>query len=319
VAQLVVFSGSITQSLVAHLKFDGDYKDASGTATDGAAVGRPDFQAGILGQAVHVNSAGTPQDNPSPNNYVTLGTAQTLKFTTNDFSVAFWTKIASQNDDKPFISNKDWGSGSNPGWAIATEGDGTKWNFRDDQSARRDSQHAGPQLLDKNWHHVVVSFQRSSAGRIYVDGQLLDTSNLAPDNGKVIGSADTTNSVNIGQDGTGHYTDGDGAAAVDMLVDDLGIWSRALTPSEAGAIFAAGQAGKDLSQAVVVATPTQPTLSVTVSGGSLHLTWPASATGRLQTTTTLAPAGWADVPGTIGLGTATVPISGTSAFFRVAQ
>jgi hypothetical protein len=173
--------------------------------------------------------------------------------------------------------------------------------------------------LDKNWHHVVVSFQRSSAGRIYVDGQLVDTSNLAPDNGKVIGSADTTNAVNIGQDGTGHYTDGGSAAAVDMLVDDLGIWSRALTPSEAGAIFAAGQAGKDLSQAVVVATPTQPTLSVTVSGGSLHLTWPASATGRLQTTTSLAPVGWADVPGTIGLGTATVPISGASAFFRVAQ
>jgi hypothetical protein len=315
---LVVFSGSVTQALVAHLKFDGDYKDASGTGTDGAAVGTPDFQTGILGQAVHVNSAGTPADNPSPNNYVTLGTAK-LKLTTNDFSFSFWTKIASQNDDKPFISNKDWNSGSNPGWAIATEGDGMKWNFKDDLSGRRDSQHAAPQLLDKNWHNVVVSFQRSSAGRIYVDGQLVDTSNLAPDNGKVIGSADTTNAVNIGQDGTGHYTDADSGAAVDMLVDDLGIWSRALTPSEAGAIFAAGQGGKDLSQAVVAATPTQPTLSVALSGGSLHLTWQASPTGRLQKTTSLAPASWADVPGTTGLGTATVPISGASAFFRVAQ
>jgi hypothetical protein len=319
VAQLVVFSGSITQSLAAHLKFEGDYKDSSGTGTDGAAVGSPVFQAGIIGQAVHVNSAGTPQDNPSPNNYVTLGTASALKFTTNDFSVSFWAKVTSQNDDKPFISNKDWGSGSNPGWAIATEGDGMKWNFRDDQSARRDSPHVAPQLEDGNWHHIVVSFQRSSAGRTYVDGQLVNTANLAPDNGKPIGSADTTNAVNIGQDGTGLYTDGDSGAAVDMVVDDLGMWSRALTGSEASAIYAAGQAGKDLSQAAIGATPTQPVLTFTVSGGSLHLSWQGSATAKLQTRTELNNGSWADVPGTTGASTATVPITGASAFFRVAQ
>ena len=104
-----------------------------------------------------------------------------------------------------------------------------------------------------------------------------------------------------------------------MLMDDLGIWQRALTPSEVTAIYAAGQAGKDLSQAVVAATPTQPILTVTVSGGSLHFSWQGSPTGRLQTTTILNPTAWADVPGTTGASTATVPINGASAFFRVAQ
>jgi hypothetical protein len=316
-AALTVFSGPITNSLVVHLKFDGDYKDVSGSGLDGAAVGTPTFQPGILGQAVHLSSSGTPANNPDTNNYVTLGTQ--LKLSTNDFSVSLWGKIAFQNDDKPFIANKDWGSGSNPGWVISTEGSGMKWNIRDDQSARRDSQTVAPQLENGSWHNVVVTFIRSSVGSIYVDGQLVNITSVAPDANKAIGTLDTALPVNIGQDGTGHYTDGGGAAALDMLMDDLGIWQRALTPSEAAAIYAAGQAGKDLSQAVVAATPTQPTLSVTVSGGTLHLTWTASPTGRLQTTTTLAPASWADVPGTTGLGTATVPISGASAFFRVAQ
>ena len=315
----MVFTGSITQDLVAHLKFDGDYKDASGSGTDGSAVGSPTFEAGMIGQAVHVTSAGTPAGNPSPNNYVSLGTAAQLQFGTNDFSVSFWAKIASQNDDKPFISNKDWNSGSNPGWAVATEGGGTKWNLRDDQSGRRDSATVGPQLEDGNWHNVVVSFFRGSAGRIYIDGQLLNTASLAPDAGKMVGSVNTTNSLNVGQDGTGLYTDGGSAAAVDMLVDDLGIWHRVVTPQEATAIYVAGQAGKDLSQAQVSTGPTQPTVTVAVSGASLKFTWQGSSTGRLQQTTSLSPANWTDVSGTMGASSATVPIGGSAAFFRIKQ
>jgi hypothetical protein len=195
-----------------------------------------------------------------------------------------------------------------------------KWNFKDDQSSRRDSSTVAPQLEDGSWHNVVVTFLRSSTGSIYVDGQLANISNLAPDAGKAVGSADTALSINVGQDGTGHYTDGGGAAAIDMLVDDLGIWNRALTPSEALAIFPAGQAGKDLSQAQVSAAPGRPTLTVVgVSGGNLQLSWQGSSTGRLQKTTALNPAGWADVPGTTGASSASVPISGSNAFFRVAQ
>jgi hypothetical protein len=316
-AHLSVYSGTITGSLAVHLKFDGDYKDSSGSGFDGTAVGAPAFQSGMIGQAVHLSSSGAPPNNPATNNYVTLGTQ--LKLSTNDFSVSFWGKVAFQNDDKPFVANKDWGSGSNPGWVLATEGGGMKWNIRDDQSARRDSPTVAQQLENGNWHNVVVTFIRASVGSIYVDGQLVNIANMAPDANKSVGNLDTALPINIGQDGNGTYTDGSGGAALDMLMDDLGIWQRALTPSEVTAIYAAGQAGKDLSQAVVAATPTQPILTVTVSGGSLHFSWQGSPTGRLQTTTILNPTAWADVPGTTGASTATVPINGASAFFRVAQ
>jgi hypothetical protein len=319
VAHLSVFSGPITNSLVAHLKFDGTYVDSSGNGTDGSQVGTPTFVPGILGQAVHIASSGTPQNAPDTNNYVTLGTPVQLKFGTNDFSIALWAKIAFQNDDKPFISNKDWGSGGNLGWVLATEGGGMKWNIRDDQSGRRDSPTVAPQLNDGSWHNLVVTFIRSSIGSIYVDGQLVNTANVAPDAGKAIGSPDTALPVNVGQDGNGTYTDGGGAAAVDMLVDDLGIWQRALTPSEVTAIYGAGQGGKDLSQAEVSVSPTRPTLTVTVSGTNLLLSWQGTPTSKLQSSASLAPANWADVPGTTGVSSATVPITGTAGFFRVQQ
>jgi hypothetical protein len=318
-ANLSVYSGSITGSLVAHLKFDGDYKDASGSGADGSAVGTPSFQTGIIGQAVHLTSSGSPANNPDTNNYVTFGTATQLQFGTNNFSFSFWSKIAFQNDDKPFISNKDWGSGGNQGWVLATEGSGMKWNFKDNVSGRRDSPTVAPQLEDGNWHHVVVTFLRSSIGSIYVDGQLVNVANVAPSAGNAIGSSDSTLAVNVGQDGTGHYTDDTSGAALDMLMDDLGIWQRTLTASEASAIYSAGKAGKDLSQSVVSSTPAQPVLTVTVSGNSLHFSWPATPTGRLQTSAALNPTGWSDVPGTTGVGSATVPISGSKGFFRVAQ
>ena len=57
--------------------------------------------------------------------------------------------------------------------------------------------------------------------------------------------------VNIGQDGTGIYTDNHSGHLVGLL-DDFGIWRRALTAREVGAIYIAGMAGKDLSQ---VTTP----------------------------------------------------------------
>jgi hypothetical protein len=88
-----------------------------------------------------------------------------------------------------------------------------------------------------------------AAKRVFVDGQLATSANVAPDAGKTVGSADTALAVNLGQDGTGGYTDGGGAAAINMIMDDVGVWNRALAPSEAASIYVQGQTGKDLTTA----------------------------------------------------------------------
>lgn len=266
IAHLDVFTGAITNDMVVHLTFDGTYADSSGRGNNATNVGSPDFEPGWFGQAIHITSSGSPANAPATNNYVTLGYPSDLMFGSDldnssvDFSFSFWTKINFQNDDKPFIGNKDWDSGSNPGWVVATQGNGMKWNYRDDAinepgvgSSRRDSHSVAPQLEDGGWHHIVVTLARHSFGRIYVDGVLVDQSALGTDSPtNIVGSADTAGlgwNINIGQDGTGTYTDGGSGAAVDMLVDDLAIWRRVITDQEALGIFNAGLHTNTVDQA----------------------------------------------------------------------
>ncbi len=289
---------TVTNGLAAHLKFDGDLLDATSNGVNGTPVGTPGFATGVLGQAIHLTSDGLDLTN----NYVSLQYPPVLQFgsdatgNTTDFSVAFWVKIFSQNDDKPFISNKDWNSPLNQGWVVATEPDGMAWNLRDDGgSGRRDSPHVAPQLEDGNWHHLAVTFQRTNVGDIYVDGQLVNSSSIAPDPGNPVGSLDTVGlqmNVNLGQDGTGEYTDGPVGAAVDMLMDDLGVWRRVLTADEVAEIYNKGLLGKTLDQespgvlpTVIVNQPTNQTVvagvaaSFNVDANGFHLTYQWSLNG----------------------------------------
>jgi hypothetical protein len=255
VANLTISTAALTEGLVVHLKFDGDYVDASSRGNHAFPSNAPTFEPGFVGQAIHTSSTRTNE----PNNFVGLDYPADLQFgsaATGDavnFSFSFWTKVIAQSDDKPFIANKDWDSGSNPGFVIAPLGGGMKWNFRDNQSARRDSPTVGPQIRDGGWHHVVVTFERTNVARTYIDGVVANAALIAPDAGKAVGSVDTASlglKMNIGQDGAGDYTDGN-AAALEMLMDDLGIWRRLITPQEVDAIYNAALASNDLAKATL--------------------------------------------------------------------
>jgi hypothetical protein len=74
-------------------------------------------------------------------------------------------------------------------------------------------------------------------------------------------------------------------------------------------------AGKDLSQ---VTTPEQ--LFMTISGNNINLSWMGGPTTKLQKSSSLNPASWTDVPGTLGANSASVSINPTgSAFFRLSH
>ena len=350
-ALLKVYAGPLTNSLVVHLKFDGDLTDSSGEGNNAtyqnngaAAKPNPTFVPGLLGEAFQV----TTLIDSSDYEYATLGYPNDLEFGgTNDFSVSFWVKYAMtngeavQNDDIPFISNKDWDSSSNPGWGLFSQGGGnyrvnvTGPNLGADKYSETDTPHT---MKDGNWHHVAVSVQDAPYGQsafiyAYLDGVLVskhpmivagsfDTSALALTDHQTAAPVpsliEAQFAVNIGQDGTGVYTDNHNGYMIASL-DDFGIWRRALTASEVTTIYNGGLAGKDLSQ---VATEQQLLLSFSGGkGGNINLSWPASPTGRVQESSSLHPANWADVPGTLGAGSAVIPITSTNAqmFFRVAQ
>ena len=309
---------TVTNGLVTHLKFDGDYSDASGNGVNGTPNGTPYFTNGPVGGAVYIKNL----KDGSRNDYVSLGYPNVLKFgdekvgtTGSDFSVSFWVHLIEQNDDQAFISQKDWNSSNNRGWGIFSQGGSVIRNQITGPNGGSDkfSKNPAPGLNDGKWHLLTVVVKRGSTVDTYSDGSLLQSDVIATK-----GSIDTDDlgfAVNIGQDGTGKYTDG-GSAEIEMVMDDLGIWRRALTADEVAAIYLRGTNGKSLD--VVPGAGSAPVVSApTLAGGNVTLSW-AGGVGpfKVQVKTALNAATWTDLTTTTSH-TYTTPAGGAASFYRV--
>ncbi|GEM_PF-2026857 len=291
----------ITDDLVAHLTFDTVLTDSSGTGNNGTGVGSVSFVPGVVGQALRYSSAA----DGSSFNYVTLGAPASLNFGVDiDFSISFWTTFSEWTGDPAIIANKSWASGGNAGWIIATAGDArVQWNIA---PSRTDYDSPGG-VLAGGWHHVVVSFDRDGQTTTYVDGQLIDSRSSG-----ALHNVDTPagQATNIGQDGTGGYTDGGGVGIADGTVDDVGIWSRILTAPEVASIYQRGLAGNDLTSASGV---TLGAITYVPNGATVQLDWrgqPGAVVQRAE----LVSGPWTTIPGTAGASTYTVMQSG---FYRL--
>ena len=178
--------------------------------------------------------------------HATLPLSSTLEIGDKDFSLSFWIKVNADipvPSDPSIISNKDWGSGSNPGWLVALDGaddpashqwtvnaaDGTNrldWDA-DDNSA------AG--IKDGEWHLIAVAFDRDSTMNVYVDGVLKQTDEAedSKDLTLLTGSMDSGLPITIMQDGTGAYS-----ADFAAMLDDIRIWvGEAITPQTVSSIY----------------------------------------------------------------------------------
>jgi hypothetical protein len=246
-------------SLVVHLRFDGDVMDYSGRSNNGTIV-RPGanspYVPGIIGQAYQTTGmVNRPDDSSS--SYITLGTPNDLNFDgTVDVSFSWWGlyNASDQHDDIAWLSNKDWLSSGELGWIIASQdgGNNIRVNFRSHYEAKIDYHGAGPANWgDGQWHHYVVTWTRGDGGTVYQDGSLVaqtpfPTASLVlsyPSPGSNATNLQTY-ATNIFQDGTGTYTDTDGGANWDKAaIDDLGIWRRALTSDEVTTIYNMGLQG----------------------------------------------------------------------------
>ncbi len=301
VARVAVVTSALNQDLVAHVKLDGDYQDASGRGNHAAPRGNPTFESGKFGQSMRFTTDGPTID------YATFGGPADLQFGESDFSVSMWVNWTASADDLPFISNKDWNSSSNIGWGVFSQGGGnTRINATGTPrgSGNRMNTSATPNIRDGNWHNVVVSFWRGKTTFTYVDGVLVDATPLV-----ITGSVDAGFAVNIGQDGTGTYTDS-GAVHMTARIDDVGLWRRALSAQEAARI---ASAPGDLSTLSPVPLRIS---SVVVAGGQVNLTITGAGVGaRLQKRASLSAGVWEDAGAVTGA--ATVTVTGSEGYFRV--
>jgi hypothetical protein len=249
---------TLTNGLVFYVPFTGSWDDVAGGRA-GTGLNAPALQAtGGVGGGGYLqlqNDAVNPlkqavwYSDPTP--------------ATNDFSFQVWVRTASadaaqngQPDGDPVLaSDKDWDKGTNPGWAIAREtgaadGDKFQWNMAGAGGNREDFDPFGNTqavVFDGNWHQVLVTFQRSGNARFYRDGLLIDTVNIAPDNGQSLrpvpdGTWITTNILALGEDATLRYDHGTGTALNGDL-DEVAMWDRVLSPEEVAAAYEKGVKG----------------------------------------------------------------------------
>jgi hypothetical protein len=258
---------NVTNNLVLHLKFDGNYTDSSGRGNNATSVGAPTIVPGRLGSgALEFSSA-----NGGPFNYLTLGNPTDLQFGANtSFSVAYWVKIPfsggfpATNGDLPFICSAT-GSYGNQGITFAPSYKLGGWSY----SMNGIVQLYGPNnsINDGNWHHLVHSFDRSGFAVTWLDGVQADSRLMTG-----AGNLDNTGPINIGQDPTGAYAE----IGVDDL-DDVAIWRRALTAYEAYAIY---YTATNSNNSFDTAGPVN--LNIARVGNNIQISWrPGASLGTL--------------------------------------
>ena len=304
---------NVTNQLLLHLKFDGNYKDSSGQGYNGTAVGAPAFVPGKIGsQALHystfcsTNADGT-QNAVTNANYVSLGTNTALgelgaRWTNGTgFSVSLWVRLPQGylGGDLPFFGSAT-NSDNALGFTFSPSYDlgGWEWCLVDVNTNDIDINGPDNSINDGNWHHLLVTFDPAAAlGITYLDGLEVHADSLAR-----LGNFDTGGSISIGQDPTGLYPE---AGSAD--IDDLGVWQAVLTPADVCAIYGAGvNAGASFD------TVGQPKLVFFRSGNGLLFVWQGGT--LLQATSLQGP--WTPVPGATAP-TATVTPGPGKTFYRV--
>ncbi|WP_316794140.1 alkaline phosphatase family protein [Pedobacter frigoris] len=76
------------------------------------------------------------------------------------------------SSDPAILGNKDWNSGTRPGWVVFVNGQ--SWGFNAGDGTRRiDPKLTTPVLSDGKWHHIAVTVNRNSTVKLYQDGVFL--------------------------------------------------------------------------------------------------------------------------------------------------
>jgi hypothetical protein len=200
--------------------------DASGTNQPGVLTGDPQWIAdGAMGGALDFDAVA---------DYVILGDLTYGDDT--DFSVALWVRSEGWDSDAAMISNKDWNSGGNPGWAIAGGGGNNgswQWNYSDGSSrVDFDPSVSQASIAEGGWNHLCVTHDRDGLATFYFDGQLIGERDISA----VTGSLDAGLPTVLG-------TDGAEASVWEYwfhgAFDDVRIYNRVLSDAEVYGIIGA--------------------------------------------------------------------------------
>ncbi len=243
-----------------NLAFEGDLND-TGAASEAAPAAQPvgsvsyvdTDRSGAEGQAVRIGGGA--------GSYVDLGSRPEFDLGTDqDLTISFWTKVTGVSGYGAIISNKNWANWYRSGINLAPQGgDTSKLEFTLGDGTN--GVYATGDVADYRnaWHHMALTVDRErNVAGVYLDGQLTKETSIAG-----VGSMTSGLNMLVGVDGGKSY-----GAGLDM--DDLKMWSSALTAEEIAGLFAADDASAEtnaLARAVDYATELMAANAVAAENG----------------------------------------------------
>jgi len=212
-------------NLVASYQFENDYLDISGHNLNGDPCGSPTFQTGAVGNAaVGLNGS----------SYVNCKNPTLLDFGTGNWSVCAWIKTAQSDTGTIFAKGGDDTGGIRYTLAVGENGSGRATLTTDDNVTK--VQIVSSIAVNNNvWHHVV-GMRDGNTLLVYVDGLLAGTNNTVPAGYNLSGTSQRNAYVGA----ITYHPDGSLYKFYNGLIDDVRIYSRALSQAEVAYLAAKG-------------------------------------------------------------------------------
>lgn len=198
-----------------YLPFDGDATSTTGRPTTANGVS---YVQGKFGQAAHFDSS---------TSWVSLDDLTSYP-ADYSFTMSTWVRSTQSGSDPSIFGNKDWNSGSNPGFVFSTRTSNIVLNINAGGVGRVDYT-TSKSIADSAWHQVAFTVDRAAGTvTLFVDGAQSGTGSIA----KFAGQPFTALKSLIGNDGTGSYNIGDV-----LDIDEFFLFDRALTPGEISDLY----------------------------------------------------------------------------------
>jgi hypothetical protein len=216
----------IPAGMVSWWPLEGNGADVYGS-NSGITQGAPAFVPGKVGSAMSVNGT----------NGISVPSSASLNFGAGvDLSIDAWIKTSNTARNTLTIVDKRLISGANVNGYVVYLYNGKLGFQLGVGGTGQDAIDLSADLRNGQWHHMAITVDRDSAtgGKAYVDGALTGTFNPTARSGNL----SNNQPLLIGQ----HET----AAIADFIgqIDEVEIFSRAITGADVASIYNAGSTGK---------------------------------------------------------------------------
>ena len=226
---------------------EGSPEDAIGTH-DGSVWAGVTYPAGKVGQTFDFPGLGQRVVIPDSPDFVL----------TNAFSIEGW--VYPRQPTSGFVTLRGDARGGLDTWTIHMEHIPGDLSFQIDDASNNNVEIDAPVQINQ-WTHFAATFDTTNGLKLYINGTLAAQTNttLIP-----VGILDPTREPSIGIGNSGVSSDD---FSFDGKIDELAIYSRALSPQEIQRIYNSGAAGKlQLPQTMSLAPQTNGVMQLNFAG-----------------------------------------------------